>query len=388
LPEPWDYGGIGMIKKTNNLTLILVLVITICTFVCESFAEKIAPGTTTNEVFVPPPAETTRSKVETIVEWYEAVGTVRPKVETRIEAQITAKVIDVKVTSGSKVLKGTTLIILDNRQLKSRLLQAKQGLKSAISNKEQAQHAVAAANAAYTQKKLTFERIKKYFESQAATTQDVERAESAFLQAQASLEKANKALSGAKSGIMRSKEIVKEAEIALGYTIIKAPQNGEIIRRQIEPGDLALPGKPLIILQTEGSLRLEAYVREGLIAKVRKKQVLKVNITTLNQTFDASVEEIVPYADPQTRTFLVKANLPVVEGLYPGMFGKLLIPAGKREVVMIPIQAIYRIGQLEMVKLYEKNTWKQVFIQTGIKHGNQIEVLSGISGDDLIGIKE
>ncbi|ETR70659.1 MAG: RND family efflux transporter MFP subunit [Candidatus Magnetoglobus multicellularis str. Araruama] len=377
-----------MIKKTNNLTLILLTVITINTFVCESFAEKISPGTTSNEVVVTPPTETIRSKVETIVEWYEAVGTVRPKVETRIEAQITAKVIDVKVTSGSKVVKGTTLVILDNRQLKSRLLQARQGLKSAISNKEQAQHAVAAANAAYTQKKLTFERIKKYFESQAATTQDVERAESAFLQAQASLEKSNKALAGAKSGIMRAKEIVKEAEIALGYTIIKAPQNGEIIRRQIELGDLALPGKPLIILQTEGSLRLEAYVREGLIAEVRKQQVLKVNITTLNQTFDAIVEEIVPYADPQTRTFLVKASLPVVEGLYPGMFGKLLIPAGKRDVIMIPIRAIYRIGQLEMVKLFEKNSWKQIFIQTGIKHGNQIEVLSGISGDDLIGIKE
>jgi len=377
-----------MIKKKNNLILVLASVIILFTFVCESFAEKIAPGVTANENVVTPPTETTRSTVETIVEWYEAVGTVRPKVETSIEAQITAKIIDVKVTSGSKVLKDTPLVILDNRQLKSRLLQARQGLKSAISNKEQAQHAVAAANAAFTQKKLTFERIKKYFESQAATNQDVERAESAFLQAQASLEKANKALSGSKSGIMRAKEIVKEAEIALGYTIIKAPQNGEVIRRQIEPGDLALPGKPLIILQTEGSLRLEAYVREGLIAKVGIQQTLKVNITTLNKTFDAIVEEIVPYADPQTRTFLVKAGLPVVEGLYPGMFGKLLIPAGKREVVMIPFLAVYKIGQLEMVKLYESNTWKHVFIQTGKKHGSQIEVLSGISGDDLIGIKE
>jgi len=377
-----------MIKKKNNLILTFVSVSIVFMFVCEGFAEKITPGTTENKIVITQPTATTRSTVESIVEWYEAVGTVRPKVETRIEAQITAKVIDVKVTSGSKVLKGTPLVILDNRQLKSRLLQAKQGLKSAISNKEQAQHAVAAAKAAFTQKKLTFERIKKYFESQAATSQDFERAESAFLQAQASLEKSNKALSGAKSGILRAKEFVKEAEIALGYTIIKAPQNGEIIRRQIEPGDLALPGKPLIILQTEGSLRLEAYVREGLIAEVRKQQALKVNITTLNKTLNAIVEEIVPYADPQTRTFLVKAGLPVVEGLYPGMFGKLLIPAGKREVVMIPVQAVLKIGQLEMVKLHENNTWKHVFIRTGKKHGSQIEVLSGISGDDLIGIKE
>jgi RND family efflux transporter MFP subunit len=379
-----------MIKKTNNFLYVVIFTVisTTCIFVNEICAEKVVPGTTLNPAIITQPKDTVRASIQTITEWYEAVGTVRPKVETRIEAQITAKVIDVKVTSGNKVSKGSPLVILDNRQLKSKLLQAKQGLKSAISNKEQAQHAVAAAKAAFTQKRLTFERIKKNFESQAATSQDVERAESAFLQAQASLEKSNKALSGSESGILRAKEVVKEANIALGYTVIKAPQNGEIIRRQIEPGDLALPGKPLIILQTEGSLRLEAYVREGLITKVRKNQNLKVNITTLNKTVHAVVEEIVPYADPQTRTFLVKATLPVIEGLYPGMFGKLLIPAGKREVVMIPCRSVRKIGQLETIAIHENNQWKNVFIQTGKKHGDQIEVLSGISGDELIGIKE
>ncbi|KPA09618.1 RND family efflux transporter MFP subunit [Candidatus Magnetomorum sp. HK-1] len=375
-------------KKTNNFLFTFLLTLILFIFVSALYAEKILPGVTTSSTSMPPPQETTHSTVKTIVEWYEAVGTVRPKVETRIEAQITAKVIDVKVTSGSKVLKGTPLVILDNRQLKSRLAQAKQGLKSAISKKEQAQHAVSSANANFTQKKLTFERIKKYFEAQAATNQDVEKAESAFLQAKASLEQASKALSGSKSGIMRAQEIVKEAQIALGYTVIKAPQNGEIIRRQIEPGDLALPGKPLIILQTEGSLRLEAFVREGLIAKVRKNQELKVEITTLNKTFNAIVEEIVPYADPRTRTFLVKAGLPVVDGLYPGMFGKLLIPAGEHKIVMIPISAVRKVGQLELVTLYDDNVWKRVFIKTGKTYGNQIEVLSGISGDELIGIKE
>jgi len=379
-----------MINKINNLFNIFLIALLTISFSCVSdiFAEKLVPGVTLNAKKIVPPSETIRSQVKTITEWYEAVGTVRPKVETIIESQITAKVIDVKVTSGNKVLKGTTLVILDNRQLKSRLLQAKQVLKSAISNKEQAKHAVAAAKADFTQKKLTFERVKKNFESQAATNQDVERAESDFLQSQASLEKANKALSGSESGILRAKEIVKEAEIALGYSIIKAPQNGEIITRKIEPGDLALPGKPLIILQTEGSLRLEAYVREGLITKVKKNHDLKVNITTLNQTVNAIVEEIVPYADPQTRTFLVKVALPVIEGLYPGMFGKLLIPAAEREVIMIPVRAVRNIGQLEMVTLHDDNTWKNVFIQTGKKHGDLIEVLSGISGDDLIGIKE
>jgi len=377
-----------MMNKKNNFFIIFLSIFTIFILVNNLYAEKILPGQTNVAFTLPTPQETAQSKVRTIIEWYEAVGTVRPKVETQIESQITAKVIKVKVTSGSKVQQGDTLVVLDSRQLRSRLAQARQGLKSAVSNKEQAQHAVAAASADFTQKKLTFERIKKYFESQAATSQDVEKAESAFLQSQASLEQANKALSGSKSGIIRAEEVVKEARIALDYSVIKAPQTGEIIKRQIEPGDLALPGKPLIILQTEGSLRLEAYVREGLISKVARNQRFKVEITTLNKTMDAVIEEIVPYADPQTRTFLVKAALPVIDGLYPGMFGKLLIPAGEHDIVMIPINAVRKVGQLELVTLFENEVWKSVFVKTGKTYGDQVEVLSGISGNELIGIKE
>ena len=377
-----------MMNKKNNFFIIFLSIFTIFILVNNLYAEKILPGQTNVAFTLPTPQETAQSKVRIIIEWYEAVGTVRPKVETQIESQITAKVIKVKVTSGSKVQQGDTLVVLDSRQLRSRLAQARQGLKSAVSNKEQAQHAVAAASADFTQKKLTFERIKKYFESQAATSQDVEKAESAFLQSQASLEQANKALSGSKSGIIRAEEVVKEARIALDYSVIKAPQTGEIIKRQIEPGDLALPGKPLIILQTEGSLRLEAYVREGLISKVARNQRFKVEITTLNKTMDAVIEEIVPYADPQTRTFLVKAALPVIDGLYPGMFGKLLIPAGEHDIVMIPINAVRKVGQLELVTLFENEVWKSVFVKTGKTYGDQVEVLSGISGNELIGIKE
>jgi multidrug efflux pump subunit AcrA (membrane-fusion protein) len=131
------------------------------------------------------PARTGSAKKEVVTEWYEAVGTVRPRTETRIEAQVTAQILDVRVRPGDRVLKDQLLISLDSRQLKSRLDQARQALTSAVAGKEQARQAVIAVEAAFKQAELEYNRTKTYFESQAATAQDLERVESLFLQARA-----------------------------------------------------------------------------------------------------------------------------------------------------------------------------------------------------------
>jgi len=111
-------------------------------------------------------------------------------------------------------------------------------------------------------------------------------------------------------------------------------------------------------------------------------------ITTLDRTVTAHVEEIIPYADPKTRTFLVKAILPEMEGIYPGMYGKLLIPFKTTEVVLIPPEAIHRIGQLEMVTVKKGEIREKRYIKTGKIHEGMVEILSGLSGNEILIIGE
>lgn len=375
-------------KKNLSVWLIVGAGILVSIVVIRLISsQKIAPGLLEDMADdTSAPESTIQASIETITEWYEAVGTVRPRTETRIEAQVTAQITDVKIGPGDKVTKGEILLTLDNRQLLSRLDQARQALKSAVAGKEQARQAVIAAKAAYAQAESNYKRTKTYFKSQAATSHDLENAESVYLQAKAGLTNAKEGLSGADAQIRQAEEVVKEAEIALGYTTISAPESGEVLKRLVEPGDLALPGKPLIFLQTSGFLRLEAYVREGLIKLVTPGKKLSVNIDTLGKTTDAVVEEIVPYADPQTRTFLVKAAMPHIPGVYPGMYGKLLIPVKEQKVVLVPRRAVRQVGQLELVRVKEEDKWKTRFIKTGKRIGDRVEILSGLSGDETIGL--
>ena len=348
---------------------------------------KIAPAAppATDAIVIISPGQQFTAEIQPITDEYEAVGTIRPRTETRIESQITALVREVKVKPGSDVARGQILVVLDNRQFSSRLDQARQGHRSSVAGRKQGKQAIAAAQAAFDQAQKAYQRTKKYHAAQAATTQQLEKTRAAFLQAQAGLEQAKEALVGIGAGINQASEVVREAKIALGFAQIKAPAAGQVLKRLVEPGDLAHPGKPLLIMRTSGVLRLEAHVREGLIARVKPGMVLNVTIDTLKKTVEARVEEIIPYADPQTRTFLVKAALPEIEGIFPGMFAKLRIPVRTHEVVVIPRRAVVLVGQLETVVVNEQNGWKRRFIKTGRIIGDTIEILAGLSGGETVG---
>jgi len=331
--------------------------------------------------------QTVQASIETITEFYEAVGTVRPQTETSIEAQVTGRILEILVRPGDRVSKGKLLIVLDSRESQARLDQARQGMMSAMARREQAKQAVTAAEAVYAQAESEFERVKVYFDSEAATSQDLEKAESVYLQARAGVQRAQDGLRGAEAGVKQAKNIVEGAEVALDYTRITAPEDGEVAKRLAEPGDLAWPGKPLVVLQTREALRLEALIREGLIHHVQPGTSLQVVVGAINKTLTGEVEEVVPSADPMTRTFLVKVGLPEYKELFPGMFGRLLVPIEERRVIVVPETAIMRVGQLEMVAVKTEMGWQRIYVKTGKKlMGDKVEILSGLTGNELLAL--
>ena len=368
----------------GGLGLVLVILYMAGTFTTDKIQPGKVPAASGRVI---QPRKTARATIETITEFYEAVGTVRPRTEINVEAEITGRILEILVRPGDKVAKRKLLVVLDSRQFRARLDQARQGLMSTTSRREQARQAVTAVQAAYTQAGSAFKRTKTYFESEAATSHDLELAESTYLQAKARVQQAKDALTGAQAGVRRAEKVVEEFKIALGYTRIKAQAAGEVARRLVEPGDMAWPGKPLLVLQTRGALRLEANVREGLIHLITPGTRLRVVVTALGRILNGTVEEVVPSADPMTRTFLIKVGLPRANGLYPGMFGRLMVPVEQLKVVVAPKAAVRSIGQLEVVTVKVDGKWHRAFVKTGRDMGDKIEILSGLNGGETLALK-
>ncbi len=372
------------LPMTNKITQIFILTLAVSLLAaCSSDPTPTIQGRAS---YVP--ESTVTAERAMLPRLHEAVGTVKSRTEIRVEAQVTGRVLKVLVRPGDKVKAGDALLTLDSRASQARVDRSRQARQSAASMTGQAKDALSAAKATFSKAESTYRRMKQLHDQKVVTAEEVEQAETAYLQAQANLGQAEEGLAASQSRGQEAVKVVQEAEIGLGYTTITAQEDGEVARRLAEPGDLAFPGKELLTLQTGASLRLEAMVRESLIGRVRLGDTLSVVVSALDgdEPITGEVDEIEPLADPVTRSFLVKAHLPEIPGLYPGMFGRLMVPLGERESILIPENSVTRVGQLETVMVKSDEKWEPVYIRTGETHDEQIEVLSGLSGGETLGI--
>jgi len=147
----------------------------------------------------------------------------------------------------------------------------------------------------------------------------------------------------------------------------------------VDPGDTATPGEPLLRLYDPQALRLTATVRESLASRLQTGQTLPVRIDALDLEVEGEIAEIVPAADPGSRSFEVRVALPARENLYPGMFGRLGIRLGTEARLAIPQAAVARYGQLAFVEVMGAEGILRRYIRTGrALPGEQVEVLSGL----------
>ena len=289
----------------------------------------------------------------------EAVGTLRAATRTEIAARVLAPIREMRVKAGDRVERGQTLVLLDRRDVQSRL--------------EQAQTVLDAAEFELEQASSDFARDSELVRKNALSTREFEQSRTA--------------VNVARAKVRQAEQAVNEAEVMLSYTSIEASQDGMIVDRLAEPGDIAQPGMPLLVLYDPLSLRLEVPVMENLAVKLRVGDPLTVRIDALERDVEAVVDEIVPQAEAASRSFLVKVALAPGEGLYEGMFGRLRIPSGVRRHLCLATDAIQTIGQLQFVDVVrpDAQTLERRFITTGrLGMPERVEVLSGLEAGDRV----
>lgn len=290
----------------------------------------------------------------------ESIGTLKAANRTVIASKILATVEEVTVNAGDQVEKGQLLARLSSDELQARLRQAEQAYAAADANR-------IAAETAY--KRLA--QLQKT--NPGAVTQ-------------ATIDESVARVRVTRADQSRLRQAVTEAKVLLSYTQIVARRDGRVVDRLAEPGDTIGPGQPLLVVYDEKSLRLEAPVVEHLAIGLTVGQPLTVRIDALNRTVSAVVDEKVPQADAPSRSFLVKVSLPQSDDMYEGMFGRLLIPSGRRHHLCVASDAIRTIGQLQFVDVVrDDGTLERRLIKTGRPgEAGRVEVLSGVDAEETV----
>ena len=338
----------------------------------------------------------------TVDDFYEAVGTVRAKDNSVIAARVIGNVIAVRVREGDAVRVGQTLIEIENRDAGIQLQKSQAGVREAQNALEEAERSIhaseSALSAAQANERLataTFKRYEKLFERRSVSPQEFDEVRAKFEVARAESERAGRVLqvtsarrNQALARIDQAKADVANARVYAGYARITSPVNGVVVAKHTDVGSMATPGSPLLTIESDSRYQLEAAVEESQFGKIQLHDQARVTIEALgNKELTCSVEEIVPTADPNSRSYIVKLGLPQgAKGEFrSGLYAKARFISGQRQALVVPRTALTERGQLVSVFVVDPTGVARMrLIKTGKWFGDNVEVLSGLNGGEQV----
>ncbi len=306
---------------------------------------RIAPDTVPHEPGRPLPDayESVEAQKEILPVQVRLVGSVASDNQVELSARVHAYIAEIKASAGDTVTRDQQLIRLDDRDLQTQLTSAHAELRRTQSE---------------------YERIQRLYDTQASTEQELISARTAFELARAKAE---------------------QAEVLLSFSVIRSPMDGQVTDRHVERGQLVQPGQPLLKVYDPAVMRLDVSVPVRLMDYVSLGDRFAVQLESPNIEVEGIVHRIVSGIEPRSRTQTIQLLLDTEYPVLPGTFGRLAIPTRERAAVRLPVDAVYRVGQLEMVDVVRNGRAIRRLVTTGPVYDHWIEILSGLSdGEEVI----
>ena len=346
---------------------------------CASHAPHPAPEDAAIRVDLAP------AHLEPLPVVYRASGTVRGRNTAVLTSKTTGYVRSVRVRPGDRVTAGQPLVQLEANDVRASVARARAGLDQSTEVRAEAENALEAARAAATIAKSTYERAALLLKDTAIPQQQYDEAEARWRGAVAQEKMAQARLRSVSSGIEEAKAALGEAQVTLGYADIVAPFSGQVLERRVDPGTLASPGLPLLVVSDEEALRVEAAIEESYVDFVKIGADARVEIETLARPLVGKVGEVVPSVDVASRAFLVKIDLPSDSGpLRTGTFARVSFDIGTRMRLVAPTTSLTIFGALDRVFVVDGGHARLRMITRGEASGRWTEILSGLSAGETL----
>jgi HlyD family secretion protein len=330
-----------------------------------------------------------------------ASGRVRVPTRVQVSAQLSGLVVAVGAVEGQRVSKGDLLVQLDDSTERASVAQAEAAVKQAQARVDQlrrvgaivATEALRQADSSLAKAQAELERATKLVSSGAVPAIELENAQRAvdIAQAQKTAAQAQQVASapmGADSRVALTALLQAQAQLAgatarLEQTRNVALQAGTVLSRDVEPGDVVQPARPLLELAADGDVELVFDPDERNLAWIRLGQLAKAAADAYpQQVFDAKVSYIAPSIDPQRGSVEVRLAVPAPPTfLKPDMTVSIdLTIAAKSQVLTVPSRVVRGAATATpWVQLVEDGRVVRRDIRLGIRGEGAIEIEDGVT---------
>ena len=249
----------------------------------------------------------------------------------------------VLVRAGQRVSKGQTLAILDASTLDQQ---------------------VAAQDAQLTLLRSLYERQQKLWAQNIGS-------EVQLITAKANYESAMKQ----RAGLVATRNM---------YRIV-APISGTVEEVDIKEGDAVAPGVSGIHIVNANKLKAEAKLGESFLGKVKVGDPVNLIFTDLNDSMNTHLTFVAQSVDPISRSFTVQIALGSTARLHPNMSARMKIANyTSGNALVVPVAAIQKTGEGDMVFVAAGKLAKVVPVQTGRNSNGLVEILGGLNAGDRV----
>jgi multidrug efflux pump subunit AcrA (membrane-fusion protein) len=335
----------------------------------------------------------TKPIVQDIKELVFASGELEWDNSYNLTAQTEGVLLNADFEVGNKIVKGHILANIDNKSnqintqtAKKQLSIANENLTSDAPQIQQLEQNIAFAESKYQQDKLQAERYQRLYESQSIAKVEYENIQ---LNAKNSLSNLN-ALQKQKQQILQQAKVqqistegqVQNSQIIQGYNQIIATESGTIIKKLKTKGDYVRKGDVIAVIADEQKVEAVLNVDENSIGKIQIGQTVFVQLNTdKNKIINGKISEILSAFDEQTQSFICKVTFDTA--LTFSLFGTQLeanvLVGEKKNALLIPREFV---GYGNKVNVKGKE--QPVIIKLGIVSTDYVEVLEGISKEDIL----
>ncbi len=357
------------LKPKKRLLLVVVcLILLVVGYIIWRLPKRVEPELPT--VIVEP---ATRGDVEIYGEY---VGRIRAQQFVEVRARVEGYLESMLFAEGTYVTKNQVLFVINQDQYRAKADKASAQLK-----KDEAQALKA---------KRDLERIRPLYVQNAASQLDLDNAQAAYETAEAS--------------VAMSQADLDQAELELGYTIVRSPLSGHISERNVDLGTLVGPGaKSLLATVVKSDTVLVDFSMTALDYLKSKERNIEIgqqdstrswqpNITiTLADNsvypYKGYVDFAEPQVDPQTGTFSVRAEMPNPQRvLLPGQFTKVKLLLDVREgAITVPQKAVtIEKGGAYIFVMRRDSIVEKRFIELGPEFGNNWIVERGLVPNEQV----
>ena len=292
----------------------------------------------------------------------QASGQIESKESAVISTRIMGFITGIKVKAGDKVQKGQLLATISNADI--------------LAKRAQAQAMIAEAEAAMKDAQKDYERYEALYKQQSASAKEFENITLYYNSVKAKVEAA--------------RQMKNEADAMLTYTNLVAPFSGVVTQIMADEGSMANPGMPILVVEQNGVFQVTASVTESDIDKVKASADAEVIIKSNGRKIKGKVLEVSPSSQFSGGQYILKVSIPESDrdGLYSGMYVSVSIQGKAKAqssegITLVPTSAlIYRDQLVGLYTISESKTAILRWVRLGKAHGDQTEILSGLSANE------